>query len=150
MRTQRLWLIGFGVLLATQVQAASIGVFCWQLFPTVDVLCFDIDNAPQQARAFALSGTDFVVGDYRTPVTGGVAFDEYAGLYRMNWTTYFTTPAIFHADLNPQTLQGPFFSSFGGQGTMLFLGGSAAADVASSQNVGENQMDQRTLSEQMQ
>jgi len=150
MRPQRLWLIGFGVLLARQAQAASIGVFCWRLFPTVDVVCFNIDDAPLQASTFALSGTDVVVGSYRYPATGGLAFDEYAGLFRMNWSTYFSAPAFYRADLNPQTLQGPFVSSFGSQGTMLFLGGSAAAAVASAQRVDEHQMDQQTLLEQMQ
>ena len=149
MRTQRLWLIGFGVLLAAQVQAASIGVFCWRLAPTVDVVCFNIDNAPLRAGTFALAGTDLAVGSYRFPATGGIAFDEYAGLYRMNWTTYFSAPAIFRADLNPQTLQGQFSSSFGSQRTMLFIGGSAAAEAASAQSVDENQMDQQTLLEQM-
>jgi len=154
MRAQRLWLIGFGVLLVTQAQAASIGVFCWQLSPSPEVVCFDIDNAPQQARAFTLFGTESVVGSYRYPVTGSVAFDEYAQLYRMNWAIYFSAlglraQASFGANLNPQTLQASFFSSFGSQGTMLFLGGSAAA-TGSAQSVDENQMDQQTLLEQMQ
>jgi hypothetical protein len=155
MRPQRLWLIGFVVLLTAQAHAASIRVFCWQLSPPLDVVCFDIDNAPQQARAFTLFGTESVVGSYRYPVTGSVAFDENVQLYRMNWVIYFSALGIraqasFGANLDPQTLQGPFFSSFGSQGTMLFLGGGAAAAVASAQSVDENQMDQQTLLEQMQ
>jgi hypothetical protein len=127
MRAQGLLLIGFMVLLATQAQAASLGVYCWQLSTTQAVFCFNIDNATQQARTFALSGTQSLVGTYRYPTTGGIVFDEFAGVYRMNWFTYFNRGGnfdeeIFGADLSPQTLHGTFFSSSGNGGTILFLG----------------------------
>lgn len=148
-----LWWVGFGFLLAAQAQAASIGVFCWRLFPSADVVCFDIDTAPTGAQTFALFGTDSsIAGRYRYPITGSLAFDEFAQLYHMSWVIYFSAlgnfaQASFGANLSPQTLQGPFFSSFGSQGTLLFLGvGAAAAAV----RVDENQPDQQTLWQQMQ
>jgi len=146
MQTQRLWMIGFGLLLATQAQAASIGVFCWQLSPTVAVVCFNIDDSSQQARTFTLTGTHSLAGTYRYPATGGVVFDEYAGVYRMNWSTYFNRNGnfdeeIFGADLNPQTLHGTFFISQGTAGPLLFLGTGAAAATGSVQSIDEHPMD---------
>ncbi len=149
MRAQRLWLIGFVVLLTAQAQAASIGVFCWQLLPTPDTVCFDVDNAPQQAHAATLVGTTFLVGSYRYPVTGVVAFNENSGVFDMSWTTYFSNRAFFNAVLNPQSLEGPFFASDGSLGTMHFIGMGSSAAVGSDENVGGNQVDPRTLLEQM-
>jgi hypothetical protein len=145
MRTLQLWTIGFGLLLATQAQAASLGVFCWQLSTTVAVVYFNIDNATQQARTFALSGTQSLSGNYRYPATGGVVFDEFAGVYRMNWFTYLNKNGdfderIYGPDLNPQTLHGTFFSSSEGGGTMLFLGMGAAAATGSAQSIDPNSM----------
>jgi hypothetical protein len=154
MQKLQLWTIGFGLLLATQAQAASLGVFCWQLSRTVEVVCFNIDNATQQARTFALSGTQSIVGNYRYPTTGGIVFDEFAGIYRMNWFTYLNKEGefderIYGADLNPQTLHGTYYSSSGSGGTMLFLGIGPRATTGSAQSIDENSMDQQTLLERM-
>jgi hypothetical protein len=149
MRTQRLWLIGFVVLLTAQAQAASVGVFCWQLPPFADVVCFDMDDGPQRAQTFALFGTISVKGKYRYPIMGSLALDEFAQLYHMSWVTHVSASQVrFGADLDPKTFQGPFFTNVG-TGTMVFLGVGASV-VASAQSADENQEDQETLLDQTQ
>jgi hypothetical protein len=103
-----------------------------------------------------LFGTASVVGRYRYPITGSLAFDESAQLYHMSWVIYFSAvgnfaQASFGANLNPQTLQGPFFSSVSQvQGTARFIGVGAAAAAAESGGESQADADIQTIFQQIQ
>ena len=139
MSTLRAWVVVavVAVLLVPGVAVgASLGTFCWQTLPFIDVVCFNLDDSATQADLFVARGTDNGA-TYRYPIVGGLSFDEHKNLFRLTWTTFFIDSgfsggASFGANINPNTGQGSWLSNFGGQGALLYIG-QVSASAASLQ-----------------
>lgn len=96
--------------------ADSIGVYCWQLSPYIDVVCLDLDS---KGFAFGAIGWDHVSGEYKYPAHGAVCADDYRNLYSFEWTTLTFN---FAADIDTSTLSGTWDDFTGDSGEFLFLG----------------------------
>jgi len=100
----------------------SIGVYCWQLAPYTDVVCFDVDN---RGFAYALTGWDHVPGEYKYCAYGAVLFDNYFNNYWFEWTA--DVFAHFAAAVSTTTLEGNWIMTYTTPepidgGALIFLG----------------------------
>lgn len=102
----------------------SVGVYCWEMQPFIDVWCLDIED--QSGFAFGLVGWNHVEGMYRNPVHGAAIYDDNQRVYSLQLSTrspdMFLT-AFVNVNMNPSTLSGPWMDSFGLSGTFVYLGG---------------------------
>jgi len=96
--------------------AGNIGVYCWQLAPYTDVVCFDIDS-----KGFSMSaiGWNHAAGAYKFPAYGGICVNDYMGLYLFGWTMGM---ANLEAGIDPGTLSGVWHDSYGDSGNFVFVG----------------------------
>lgn len=100
----------------------SIGVFCWNLQPYTDIVCFDVENLN---FAFALHGTQHGPAAYRVPIDGVAAVDEYSGLILMQWDFHYALNqfwAELAAAIDPASLNGFWNDNLGGSGDLVFVG----------------------------
>ena len=102
--------------------AGSIGVYCWQLAPHVDVVCFDVDS-----KGFAMGaiGWDHAPASYKYPAHGAICVDDYWNVYSFEWTVFMTN---FAADIDPSTLDGVWYDFTGDSGDFLFIGPGPQAE----------------------
>ena len=113
---------------------SSIGVYCWQQAPYVDIICVDLED---KGFVFEATGTDHVPDCYKYPVDGSAVFDEYEGEYILGFVQYYDGWApINTAYINPTTLDGNWSDDLGNSGDFLFLGFGPMAEglVASEIN----------------
>ena len=113
---------------------SSIGVYCWQQAPYVDIICVDLED---KGFVFEATGTDHVPDCYKYPVDGSAVFDEYKGEYVLGFVQYYGDWAPTNtAYIDPATLDGVWFDDLGNSGDFLFLGPGPMAEglVASEIN----------------
>ena len=124
-------LVGLFMTIPT-VNAASIGVYCWNMQPYVDIVCFNVGSLPN-GWAFSMHGTQHAPGGYRDPISGAANPNEYTGQIHMNWVYYDPgsgMDARIGAIISPSTLNGNWIDSFGGSGTFTYVGtGPRSPDV---------------------
>ncbi len=114
----------FFVLPAFANAGDSIGVYCWQLDPYIDVICFDLETRGT-GFAWDMSGWAHISGYYKDPLSGTAIYDNYAGRYllQFDWASslgvYFWQVA---ADIDTSTLNGEWIDDTGDFGDFLYLG----------------------------
>jgi hypothetical protein len=117
---KRFWMVVFLAaalfVVPTMASAGSIGVYCWQIAPYVDVVCFDIDS---KGFAMAATGWDHANGSYKYAAHGGVCEDNYCNVYSFDWTSMLVN---FGADISPGSLNGVWYDFTGDGGDFLFVG----------------------------
>ena len=115
-----------------QAQFTSLGVYCWQLLPFNDRICFNIQSIGDK-YVYPMDGTDEAAGSYRYPIAGALNFYEYKNVWRFTWQIYFFDSSagdVFGASISPTTLSGTWKDPFGLTGTFQYLGtGSTAAEM---------------------
>ena len=110
-----------------------IGIYCWQLSPYEDVVCFELETRGGPGFSINLSGYDVVTDTYRIPVHGCATWDYQASAYILTWTwgTNQIDPKflVFAADFDPMHESGGWSDSSGDSGEFIFLGaGPMSAD----------------------
>jgi hypothetical protein len=108
----------------------SIGIYCWNLSPSVDIVCFHIED--RGGFAMSLVGWDHIhtlSTDVHYPLSGAATFDSSANIYRLQWDVrvyHATTPVFysFAASIDTTTLNGKWAQDalLGNNGDFLFVG----------------------------
>jgi hypothetical protein len=110
-----------------ETEAPSIGVYCWQLAPYGDVVCFDLEKRSGFAVLYDASGWEHSAGNYKIPCSGAVVLDDYVGAYG---AYVFEFECAYYPDILWQygayilttTKSGEWFDNTGDSGDFVWLG----------------------------
>jgi hypothetical protein len=111
------------VLPAFASAGTSIGIFCWQLSPYTDIVCFDLESRGT-SFAFDMCGRSRT-DSYKTPLNGTALFDDIAGRWKLqfDWAdSAFGTFFQMAADVAPGSFNGTWIDDTGDGGDFPFLG----------------------------
>lgn len=104
------------------VQAGeSKGVFCWQLSPYTDIICFDLEN--RSGFAYNMTGWDHGPGYYKRASDGAAVLNDYEGVYELQWQVGFSSFIIqFAGEVAPGNWNGTWFDDTGDSGSLVWMG----------------------------
>ena len=110
------------VLVSPNLIAENLGIYCWRQEPLSHVLCFAVEVI--QGRYYSLIGEDLLPQEARYPVRGSALFDEFHGLFRLEFTQNLGGAFVFEnsVTLDQHTLNGTWNDDSGSSGNFLYLG----------------------------
>jgi hypothetical protein len=121
-----------GIAGAGEAEAASIGVYCWQLAPWPEEICFDVDDT---GYVFALHGTH-VGSSFLVPLDGAAVVDGSDII--VTWDAQLGTIAIeYQATISTSSLDGSWVDDLERSGDFPFLGYYANTKTLGTASVAE-------------